>query len=256
MKVIKVDLKDREDIEILPLADLHIGSKECDIKLIKETIDYIKNTPHVYTILNGDIIDNTLINSVGVPYDNDLQPMEQLKTAIDLLEPIKDKILVVTAGNHEIRTTKQTNIDLMWIVSKQLGLVDRYAQGFWYLYVYFGEKKSGRKAPMVYTISGYHGSGGGRTAGAKANRLVDMSNIAVADLYIMSHTHMPMSTKKCIFVPDYANKALTLKEMHYMMTNSFLDYGGYGEAAAFHPSSKTLVKAKLNSKKREIQVTI
>ena len=40
-----------------------------------------------------------------------------------------------------------------------------------------------------------HGYGGGRKDGGKINRLEDMTNVIIADLYLMSHTHKPISTK-------------------------------------------------------------
>lgn len=199
----------------------------------------------------------TLKNSVGSVYENELTPMEQVEQLVELLEPIKDKILVVSMGNHERRCERDTSIDVLKLVCSQLKILDRYSNGSWYLYLYFGEKKLGRKAPMVYTIAGYHGSGGGRNVGGKANRLVDVSNIVIADLYIMGHTHTPMSTKKCIYLPDYANKTLTLREMHYLMTNSFLKYdNSYGEVLGMHPCSNSTTEAVLNGKERKIKVVI
>lgn len=199
----------------------------------------------------------TLKNSIGSVYENELTPMEQVEQLVELLDPIKDKILVVSTGNHERRCEKDTSIDVLKLVCSQLGIIDRYSSGAWYLYLYFGEKSQGRKAPMVYTIFGNHGYGGGRAIGGKANKLVDMSNIAVADLYIMGHTHTPMSTKKCIYLPDYSNKALNLKEMHFLMTNSFLKYdNSYGEIQGYHPCSTSLTEAILDGKERKIKVVI
>jgi len=249
--------KSCKEIKILPLSDIHLGSKQLNKKLLLEAIDQVKNDPYTFTILNGDLIDMTLKSSVGSVYENELSPMEQVEQLIKLLEPIKDKILVVSMGNHERRCEKETNIDVLKLVCSQLGILDKYANGVWYLYLYFGEKVQGRKAPMVYTISGYHGSGGGRGIGGKANRLTDMSNIAVADLYIMVHTHTPMGMKKSIYIPDYSNKSLTLREMHYLMTNSFLEYNNsYGEIQGYHPCSTSLTEAILDGTKRKIKVVI
>lgn len=256
MKVIKINLDTMSNIKIVPLADMHIGSPEANLNLIKDTIDYIKNNEDTYTIINGDIIDNTLKSSVGDVYQNVMSPMEQLSVAIDLLEPIKDKILVISQGNHERRTQKETDIDITYLIAKQLGIQDRYAEGFWYVFLRFGKKKQGSVRPMCYTITGYHGSGGGRAMGGKANRLADMSNIAIADLYITSHTHTPLSLKKGIYLPDYGNNVVILKELHYLMTNSFMDYGGYGETNGYHPTSNSICYAELDATKRKIKITI
>jgi hypothetical protein len=182
--------------------------------------------------------------------------MEQINKLIDLLEPIKDKILVIGTGNHEDRIAKDTSIDVIRLVARQLGIEDRYADNWWYLFLRFGEKEQGRKAPMCYQITGYHGSGGGRKVGGKANRLEEMSQTVIADLYIMGHTHKPLSTKGAIYIPDYGNNSLNKKQMYYLMTNSFLDYGGYGEKLGFAPTDNTPTEAILDGTKRKIKVIL
>ncbi len=257
MKVIKVNLdKNIKQLKIIPLSDVHLGDKLTNYKLLKECIERIKNEPNTYTIINGDFCNTALKNSKSDVYSDELTPMEQLRQMIDLLEPIKDKILAITTGNHERRIQNDTSIDITYLVAKQLGILDRYSNGWWYLFLRFGEKGQGRKIPMCYQITGYHGSGGGRKTGGKANRLEEMSQVVIADLYIMSHTHKPLSTKSNIFIPDYGNNTLNKKQMHFLMTNSFLDYGGYGEVLGFTPTDNTPTEAILDGTKRNIKIII
>ena len=65
-----------------------------------------------------------------------------------LLEPIKDKILVIGSGNHDDRVQKETNIDIIRIVARELGIEERYADGMWYLFLQFGKCK--RNRPIQY----------------------------------------------------------------------------------------------------------
>ena len=44
--------------------------------------------------------------------------------------------------------------------------------------------------------------------------------------------------------------------MYYLMTNSFLDYGGYGEKLGFTPTDNTPTEAVLDGTKRKIKVII
>lgn len=257
MKVINVSLgKNIKELRIIPISDVHIGDKLANLKLLKSVIEEIKTCKNSYTIINGDMCNTALKSSKSDVYSDDLTPMEQLTKVVELLEPIKDKILVLGTGNHEDRITKETSIDIMHLAAKQLGIEDRYTNGWWYLFLRFGEKVDGRKAPMCYQITGYHGSGGGRKTGGKANRLEEMSQVVIADLYLMGHTHKPLSTKSCIYLPDYANNTIHKKEMHYLMTNSFLEYGGYGEKYGFTPTSNTPTEAVLDGERRKIKVII
>ena len=257
MKIINVNLgKDLKEVHIIPISDVHVGDKLSNLKLLRECLQRIKEEENTYTIINGDFCNTALKNSKSDVYSDDLSPMQQLNEMIEFLEPIKSKILVLASGNHEMRIQKETNIDIVRLAARQLGIEDRYAEGWWYLFLRFGEKTRGRKCEMCYQVSGYHGSGGGRKVGGKANRLEEMSQTVIADLYVMSHTHKPLSTKSAIFLPDYANNTLNKKNMYYLMTNSFLEYGGYGESLGFTPTDNTPTEAVLDGTKRKIKVIL
>lgn len=247
MKTIKIDLaRELNAVELIPLADLHIGDCLCDMDLIKSKIEYIKNTENAFCVLNGDLINNSTKNSVGDVYSEELTPMKQLETIVELFEPIKEKILAVTYGNHEARTWKYDGVDLSRIVAVQLGLEDRYARESAIIFLRFGtesrghkeSKGSGRTRMIAYTIFVTHGSGGGRKEGAKAIRLADMASIIDADIYIHSHTHLPMIMKQKYHRIDTRNNAVALVDKLFVNTSSFLNYGGYGEAFEFKPASK------------------
>ena len=150
-------------------------------------LETIKNTPNVYTILNGDLCNTALKNSKSDVYSDELSPMEQINRLIELLESIKDKILVIGTGNHEDRIMKDTSIDVIRLVARQLGIEDRYADNWWYLFLRFGEKEHGRKAPMCYQITGYHGSGGGRKTALCKRKLA----LQTAAFYAMIRTKLP-----------------------------------------------------------------
>ena len=260
MKIIKVNLNDEcgeiiDKLTIIPIADVHIGDKLSNLKLLKEVLERIKKEEHTYTIINGDLCNMALKNSKSDVYSDNLSPMEQVLKATDLLEGIKNKILVISSGNHEDRTQRETNIDVTRLIAKQLGIEDRYANGWWYLYLTFGQDK--KKRPITYGITGIHGYGGGRKSGGKINRLEDMSQVVIADMYLMSHTHKPISTKNCIYMPYYQSKALSKQEMYYLMTNSFLESdGGYAEKMGFPPSNTSITEAKLDGVKKKIKLII
>ena len=127
MKTIKIDLpRELEQMELHVFADEHLGDANCDIKHLLQRIEYVQNTPTAYCILNGDIIDNATRTSIGDIYAQEFNPLEQLQKAIDIFEPIKDKILCITHGNHENRTYQREGINLSYLMAKQMGLAERY----------------------------------------------------------------------------------------------------------------------------------
>ena len=241
MKAIKVNLpRNLEKAEIHTFADLHIGDVFCDKDEVKRKIEYVKNSPCSYVILNGDIMNNATKTSVSDSYAEEMPPMEQLNTFCELFDPIRDRILMVTQGNHEHRTYKKEGIDLTAVASKQLGVMDRYAREGGVLFLKIGERhviKSNRDVPIVYSFYVTHGSGGGRKEGAKAIRLADMASIIDTDIYIHSHTHLPMIMRQSYFRTDMSNGVVKKVDKLFVNTSSQLNYGGYGQAYEYKPSS-------------------
>ena len=109
---------------------------------------------------------------------------------------------------------------------------------------------SGNIRKICYTLYVLHGSGGGRKEGAKIIRLADMASIIDTDIYIHSHTHLPMIMKQAFHRIDPRNNTVALVNKLFVNTAANLDYGGYGEAQAFKPSSKDTPVIRLNGSKK------
>lgn len=259
MKSIDIRLpRCHRNIEIHTFSDWHIGDKACDYEAIKEQTEYIKNTPNAYVICNGDLMNNATKTSVSDIYSEGLSPMEQLQKVCAYLEPIKDRILMFTQGNHEARTYKADGIDLTALLATQLGLYDRYAREGGVIFLRLGESTrrkedngSGKYRQICYTLYCTHGSGGGRKEGAKAIRLADMASIVDVDVYVHSHTHLPMVMKQNFFRIDVRNNDIAEIPKLFVNTSAQLKYGGYGQSYEFKPSNTTSPVIYLNGVKKE-----
>lgn len=265
MNTIKIDLsQDISQLEIHTFADEHIGDEHCDIKRLLARIDYVKNTPNAYCILNGDILDNATRTSIGDVYMQEFDPMGQLEKAVEIFSPIKDKILCITHGNHENRTYKKEGINLSRLIANQLGLADKYTPTSAVLFIRFGKASNGKKETngsgkvrkICYTVYTLHGSGGGRKEGAKAIRLADMASIIDTDIYIHSHTHLPMVMKQAFHRIDTSNSTVACVDKLFVNTAANLKYGGYGEAGEFKPSSMETPVIYLNGTKKEFNARL
>lgn len=237
MKAIKADLsKELDSIEIHPLADLHIGDMACDYKAILAELEYIKNTPNCYCVLDGDLMDTAIASSIGDTYSSTHSPMEQLQECVKLFEPIKDKIIAVTSGNHENRHYKTNGIDTTQLMCSQLGIADRYSPTTALVYIRFGnDSRHNRK--MCYTMYMTHGTGGGRKEGGKINRLADLATIVDADIYVSGHTHLPAVFRNTFFRADPRNSDITQCEHLFVNTAAWLKYAGYGDRNGYKPAS-------------------
>lgn len=185
--------------------------------------------------------------------------MEQIARASELFTPIQSKILCITNGNHEARGYRKEGVDVSHVIAKQLGLEDVYSMGSIFLFLSFGTpiQNHGRKnAKQCYTLYVNHGDGGGRKEGAKAIRLADMASICDADIYIHSHTHLPMTMKEGFFRVDTRNKSVVNTTKLFVNTAANLDYGGYAAAKEYKPPSKDTPIIYLSGSKREMKATL
>ena len=253
MKAIRCDLPFAEQIEIHPLSDLHIGDSMCDYKLITQKLEYIRNTPNAYCILDGDLMDTAVCTSIGDTYGANLQPMEQLKHCVAIFEPIKDKILAVLPGNHENRVYRSDGLDITELMCAQLGISNKYSPTTALIFARFGKNPERTPhRPYLYTIYVTHGSGGGRKEGGKVNRLADLAAIVDADIYIHGHTHLPVVFKNSYYRTCSSNSSVALVDKLFVNNNAWLNYGGYGDKAGFKPASKASPVIYLNGLKHEM----
>ena len=244
-------------IEIYPAGDLHREDKLHNYKKAEKWRDEILEKNNRFTILNGDIFNMATKNSVTDIYGQTMEPEQAIDSVVEFLEPIADRILAIQPGNHETnRIYNQVGLKLLRSVSKELGIKDYYGENGILLFLSFGKSQGRDCRKTVYSVYCRHGTGGGRKTGSKANKLVDMSEIIDADLYIHSHTHQPMILPKPYLRCDKRNKKITYIDKLFVNTNAFLNYGGYGEEKGFPPASTCYPKVTLDGYERKMKAEI
>lgn len=263
INTIKVSLPDHDFIEVYAVSDLHWEDPQTNEKLFYEFIDYILEQPYRYVVLNGDLLNMALTMSVSDTYGEKYAPEDAVIRLAKVLEPLKERILAIGTGNHEDRVYKHTGLDVTRYLVKELAFpVDRYSPNSFMLFISFGRSESSRKQKIkhnVYSMFFHHGVGGGRTKGAKANMVVRMSDIAIADIYVVGHVHDPLITPSAIFMPNYQSSTMSLHKMYYMISNAWQNYGGYAQKFAFAPPITDMSYVTLNgigSKKIKMHIGI
>ena len=61
--LIKDKFYDVPQLNIYPLGDAHIGSKECNVELLKQWVDMVQNDPLGRVVIIGDMMNMGLKNS-------------------------------------------------------------------------------------------------------------------------------------------------------------------------------------------------
>lgn len=193
---------------VFPLSDLHLGSKHCNLDFFYEwcrKFEKASDNKVIYCL--GDLLEfpTTRIDA----FDVNLTTHEALERLIELLEPYKEYIRVVTTGNHEARSLKEFNYDITKQIATRLGasytrndyfdkLVGDNGEEF-VLYMKHGTKVS--KNPLL----------------AMNNFVSDMNHIK-ADLYMQGHNHYSA------FYQQYERGYNGGKRASYLFAGHFLDY--------------------------------
>lgn len=252
MKIINRELPNYfNELKLLIMADTHIGDGLFNEKKLKQMIKEIKEEDNTYVIINGDLLNNGVKHSKTDIYSEQHTPGESIEILEDLLEPIKDKILVMLDGNHENRTYRESGLSIMKQVARTIGKPELYADPAFLLYLSFGKNRGRDNRKTVYAIYGKHGNGGASKKYTKMKYVTEMSNtVPDADVFVHSHTHLPGAIRDAIDKVDYRNRVVRRHERIFVNSSAFLKFGGYGERKNYPPSTNIYPHIYLDGKKR------
>lgn len=230
------------DIKIYPIADVHFGSIQHQKKEWERFLSRITQEDDAYLVLNGDLLNNNTRNAVGSPWEDTIRPREAKKLMIEYLEPIKDRILAITTGNHERRSAKDADCDITSDIACKLDLEDLYRENICFMKIGAGrrDKGYGRKEGVSnsYTFAITHGTGGGIMGGATLNRNERFGTyVEGLDCVIVGHTHRGQVSRPSKMVFDKHNNHILFTEYLVISCISWLSYGGYAVQKMLPPSS-------------------
>ena len=216
MKILrrKLDVRGKLDqpITIIPLGDIHWGSKACDEKLADAVIDRIANEENTYWIGMGDYCEfinksdkrfdaGILADWIGVKDISSLA-MTQAKHAIKKLSPIAHKCLDFLAGNHEGSILYKYEFDIYNYMANEIkrnaGIPeeDQFAGGIYsWLLLNLAVTKTSTK---TIRFNLHHGFTGGRLDGAKALNMQRWLWSHDCDICLMGHCHSTIGDKATV----------------------------------------------------------
>lgn len=253
MKWIEKDLGNIDHAYIIPIGDLHIGDPLFDEKKLKRMLEWIRKEPNTFVILMGDILNCATKNSVSDTYSEIQNPQQAKKYAGELLDPVKDRILGSIDGNHEFRIWKESGVDIAEDLAERLDCP--YGKEGLLINIKMGREGNLNHA-INYSIYCTHGTGAGRTIGAKANTLKRASEIVLADVYIIAHIHFMQSYADYYYVPDVIHKRVITHKRLYISSSSFLDWGGYAETKMLPPNKIGAARLRLDGTKKDCHCSI
>lgn len=222
-------------IEILHITDVQYGAKECNVKRLKEYVQWILSEPNRFVFFGGDMIDAATVLSVASPYQNTMEPQSQVYRFCELVMPLRHRVLGYVGGNHERRGEK-TFGDIGRVIAALLKIP--YSPGKQFIDINYGQHQP-------FKVSLWHGGTGSRTKGAKMQMLHRFMTQGEAQCYFVGHLHDAMMTF------DWRERRgkgrIHLEKFAGVMSSSFLDhYGSYAEVAGMSPTGTMMWRLVLD----------
>lgn len=225
-QLIQSKYNDFEYLNIYPLGDVHIGSKEFNSELFQQWIETVKNDPNGAVVIIGDMLNMGLRNSKSNIYEEKLSPMEQKELCYELLKPIADKIIAGCPGNHEYRSVKEVGTNPLYDIFCRLRIEDRYRENACFVKLTVGKQG---KNNNTYGVVLTHGSS--KTKDERWTYGVDG-----CDCFISGHTHEATHKPLGKIRLDLShNKVKTVGYQHIVVI-PFQSYGGYAIRGKYMPN--------------------
>lgn len=237
----------KEDyINLRIISDTHTGDPFSNEYLFQKTIDWVKANKNAFVYLSGDLLNFVTTTSVGNVYQQIIPPEQQKEDIITRLLPIRERILGVITGNHEVRISKIAGLNPMFDIANILK-IPYYEDVILHILKF-------DSSDTYYSLYLKHGRTASATPGGIINALFRMENAFDVDLYIMSHAHHQMISGKEKY--KEVNGTLLSTKKLFIVAGSFLEYGGYSVERDFHPSLLGTPLITCSIKHKKINATI
>lgn len=120
---------DHGPIGIALLSDLHVGSSGVDYERLDADIELIAETPGLYVMLVGDMLDNWIVGRLmRLMMGEEFTIDEQWVMVRHVLRRLAPKLIASVAGNHDLWTYGLTHIDYLRDTHARLANGALYAQ--------------------------------------------------------------------------------------------------------------------------------
>lgn len=191
-------------IMVIFLSDWHIGSIHTDLLKIKKVVNYIKDTPNVYAIFSGDVLDAAGAGSkhTSILHEQIIQPAVARQIAKGFFNILGSKLLAYTAGCHDNWSVDQVDYDQVAEMSSSP-------------YLGNGGTINIMLSEQLYRVAVRHKFGGGTGSSIfVANKNYLLKSDSSADIVAIGHHHVSgvasevFQGKERVFVRTGSAKAI------------------------------------------------
>jgi hypothetical protein len=189
-------------LDVIGLSDMHDGSPGFSRHAVVETVQEALDR-RALVVGCGDYTDGVWIDDKRWAHEiaagKDLANLvpDQYKDVVELLSPLKGRIIGLCRGNHEQKWIRRHGVMCLWTeFCKQLDAPDFGFSAMFDVQVWFNDsqgrrRRGGKPADRTVRFAVIHGDGGGNTIGGKVARGVGWERgIWGAHVVFYAHTHL------------------------------------------------------------------
>lgn len=247
MKVFRIEVESEKGFELIPIFDLHLGSRFTDYKLWNRVKNYIKEKENTWCYIGGDLLEFIPLGDKRFHLSNYTEDFlangdnilsYSIEKAISELWDIKDKILFMHGGNHETAYLGKYGIDAIQMIANGLNLSNYTSNHECFVTIYFKDAPGRIRQFFLYS---HHGVGASQKGGTLLNRVEDLAISYQADVYVMGHSHQLGFLEKPYFTLDRTGKMLKEKKRYFLRIGGFRkarveNIMGYEEKLGYRPN--------------------
>ena len=221
------DLEPRT-VKVWVCGDVHVGAEGAQLEAWQKWLEQIQEDPDSYVVFLGDLLDNATRRSVGDIWTG-MSPSDQVEYVTRSLRPLaKDgKILALLAGNHELRSARDTDLEPMYDVAVRLGIEKLYRRDFAAIRV----RMRLRQTMRVYNLIAFHGA-----SDFKVRQMAN--NVEGFDALLTGHSHQPVARIPAHLVLTQKGVVI-MKDIVQVTACSWCDYVGYGARGMYQPQTQS-----------------
>lgn len=237
-----------ETFEITTLSDFHRGSsagETPEATFIRQiAIKRVSDTENAYALLLGDTCNNNTRASKGSPFEELFSGDKQRRANVVELKPIAHKIIGAFDSNHSERTKSFSNHSPEATLAEVLEIPFFEDQGI--IDIRFGKQR--------YIVFAWHGAGGAEAESSIVKGLLDLRNLAVADIYVKGHHHRLRAFTRCVY--DVKPNGLFKREQHFVMAGHTFDYGEYRSRMGLSIEKLGFARITLHQEVKRVELSI
>jgi len=239
---------------LVPLGDVHKGHRNCDWLKFVEIVDWIAKDEQCYWIGMGDYGDSIVPSHDEKRWDYQevdrecMIPDQQYHEIYSQFAKIRDRCIGLHTGNHDDVLRKRHFHD--YVIEDLCDPLDvKYLGWEAFTHLQLLNTRWRHKGKPQYkrglTVFSTHGYYSGRRLGGATNRLEDIADDYIADIYMMGHIHHLHGWRKIQLGLQFNPKKVKLREYKkaYILTGGFLR--GHQEGASSYIEKKNLEPSKI-----------